>query len=103
GHGHQYLVGAGLDLAPHPAAARVLDLHDEPDARRRLEGDELREEPRQADVAGLSQDDLQGRRRRRRGSGRAPGDQGVPREPEEVPGARSAYPQGRAALWAYRY
>ena len=37
---------------------------------------------------------------RGRGGGGAPGDQGVPREPQEVPGARSAHPQGRAALRA---
>ena len=39
--------------------------------------------------------DVAGRRRGGRG---APRDQGVPREPQEVPGARRADPQGRAAL-----
>ncbi|MEJ7717590.1 MAG: ATP-dependent metallopeptidase FtsH/Yme1/Tma family protein [Thermoleophilaceae bacterium] len=39
-------------------------------------------------------------RRGRGGGGRrgAPRDQGVPREPEEVPGPRRAHPQGRPAL-----
>ena len=80
------------------APVRVLDLPDELDAGRRLEGDELRQEPREADGARLAEDRLQGRRRRRRGGRGAAGDQGVPREPEEVPGARRAHPEGRAAL-----
>ena len=93
---------------PHVAAAvrpavRLLDLPDEPGAGRRLEGDELRQVAREADDAGLAEDRLQGRRRRRRGGRGAPGDQGVPREPEEVPGARRAHPEGRAALRASRH
>ena len=52
---------------------------------------------------GLAEDRLQGRRRRRRGGRGAAGDQGVPREPEEVPGARRAHPEGRAALRAARH
>jgi cell division protease FtsH len=32
-----------------------------------------------------------------------PGDQGVPREPEEVPGARRAHPEGRPPLRASRH
>ena len=83
-----------------PAADRVLDLPDEPDAGRRLEGDELRQVAREAHGAGLAEDRLQGRRRRRRGGRGAAGDQGVPREPEEVPGARRAHPEGCAALRA---
>ena len=63
----------------------------------------LREEPRQADGARLAEDRVQGRRRRGRGGRGAPGDQGVPREPEEVPGARRAHPQGRAAVRAARH
>ena len=81
-----------------PALLRDLDPAHEPDAGRRLQGDELRQEPRQADVRRLAQDHVQGRGRRRRGGGGAPGDQGVPREPEEVPGPRRAHPQGRPAL-----
>ena len=41
--------------------------------------------PRQAHGRGRPQDHLQGRGRRRRGGRGAPGDQGVPREPQEVP------------------
>ena len=87
----------------HPAAAgrphhRLHDLHDAPHAGRRLQGDELRQEPRQARERRLAQGDLQGRGRRRRDGRGAAGDQGVPREPEEVPAARGAHPQGRAAL-----
>ena len=48
----------------------------------------------------LAEDHLPRRRGRRRGGRGAPRDQGVPREPEEVPGARRADPQGRAALRA---
>ena len=72
GNRHEHLVGAGLDPPADPAPPRLLDLHDESDAGRGLEGDELREEPRQTDVAGLAQDDVQGRRRRRRGGRGAP-------------------------------
>ena len=46
----------------------------------------------------LAQDHLPRRRGRRRGGRGAPRDQGVPREPEEVPGAWRAHSQGRAAL-----
>ena len=54
--------------------------------------------PREADDAGLAEDRLQGRGRCGRGRGGAPGDQGVPREPQEVPGARGPHPEGRAAV-----
>ena len=98
------LVDLGDRLVPaDPAPDRLLDLPDEPDAGRRLEGDELRQVAREADGAGLAEDRLQGRRRRRRGGRGAPGDQGVPREPEEVPGARRADPEGRAALRPARH
>ena len=86
-----------------PAADRLLDLPDEPGAGRRLEGDELRQVAREADDARLAEDRLQGRGRRGRGGRGAARDQGVPREPEEVPGARRAHPQGRAALRAARH
>ena len=79
---------------------RVLDLPDEPGPRRRIEGHVVRQVARQADVGRLAQDHLPRRRRRRRGGRGAARDQGVPREPEEVPGARRADPQGRAALRA---
>ena len=51
-------------------------------------------------VGRLAEDHLPRRRGRRRGGRGAARDQGVPREPEEVPGARRAHPQGRAALRA---
>ena len=63
GHRHQRLVGAADRVPAVPAADRLLDLPDEPDAGRRLEGDELRQEPREADVPGLAEGDVQGRRR----------------------------------------
>ena len=87
-------------LRPH---LRVLDLPDEPDAGRRLAGHELRQVAGQADVGRRPQDHLPRRRRRRRGRPGAARDQGVPREPEEVPVARRADPQGRAALRASRH
>ena len=90
-------------LPPVRPPDRLLDLPDEPDAGRRLEGDELRQEPRQADVARLAQGHVQGRCGRGRGRGGAPGDQGVPREPEEVPGARRTDPEGRPALRPARH
>ena len=49
------------------------------------------------------EDHLPRRRRRRRGGAGAARDQGVPREPEEVPGARRADPEGRAALRPARH
>ena len=49
------------------------------------------------------EDHLPRRRGRRRGGAGAARDQGVPREPEEVPGARRPDPQGRAALRAARH
>ena len=48
-----------------------------------------------ADSPKITFRDVAGRRRGGRG---APRDQGIPREPEEVPGARGADPDGRAAL-----
>ena len=51
-------------------------------------------------VGGLAEDHVPRRRGRGRGGGGAPRDQGVPREPEEVPGARRPHPQGRPALRA---
>ena len=103
GHG-RLLVGLAADLAAAVRAPdRLLDLPDEPGAGRRLEGDELRQVAREADDARLAEDRLQGRRRRGRGGRGAARDQGVPREPEEVPGARRADPEGRAALRAARH
>ena len=97
-----------LPLDPHlhpplPPLLRLLDLPDEPDAGRRLAGDELRQVAREADVGRRPEDHLPRRRRSRRGRAGAARDQGVPREPEEVPGARRADPQGRAALRPARH
>ena len=94
-----------LALAAHlrpavPDLHRLLDIPDEPGPRRRIEGHVVRQVARQAHVGRLAQDHLPRRRRRGRGGGGAPRDQGVPREPEEVPGARCAHSQGRAALRA---
>ncbi len=90
-----------LTLRPAvPDLHRVLDLPHEPGAGRRLEGDVVRQVARQADVGRLAEDHLPRRRGRRRGGGGAPRDQGVPGEPEEVPGARRADPEGRPALRA---
>ncbi len=51
-------------------------------------------------VGRLAEDHLPRRRRRRRGGRGAARDQGVPREPEEVPGARRADSDRRAAVRA---
>ena len=103
GHGNLDVGGTPHRAAPDPAPDRLLDLPDEPGSGWRLEGDELREEPCQTDVARLAEGHLQGRRRRGRSGGGAARDQGVPREPEEVPGARSPDSEGRPALRASRY
>src|SRR4029450_11615545 len=56
------------DLAPAVRAAiRLLDLPDEPGAGRRLEGHELRKEPRETHDSRFTQDRLQGRDRGGRG------------------------------------
>ncbi len=52
---------------------------------------------------GSAEGRLQGRRRRRRGGRGAAGDQGVPRRPAALPGARRPHPQGRAALRPARH
>ena len=58
----------------------------------------LRQVAGQANVGRLAEDHLPGRGGGRRGRRGAARDQGVPREPQEVPGARRADPQGRAAV-----
>ena len=100
--------GVELPQHPHlhppvPPVLRVLDLPDEPDAGRRLTGDELRQVQGEADVGRRAEDHLPRRRRGRRGRAGAARDQGVPREPEEVPVARRPHPQGRPALRASRH
>ena len=76
----------------------VLDIPDELGAGRWLARDELREVPRQTIVGRLAQGHVPRRGGRRRGRRGAARDQGVPREPQEVPGARRPDPEGRAAL-----
>ena len=103
GHAHQRLDHDADLRAAVPAVHRLLDLPHEPDAGRRLEGHVVRQVARQADVGRLAEDHLPRRRGRRRGGRGAARDQGVPREPEEVPGARRADPEGRAALRTSRH
>ena len=79
----------------HPAVRAVpglLAVPDEPGPGGRLESDVVRQVARQAHVGRLAEDHLPRRRRRRRGRRGAARDQGIPREPEEVPGARRAHP-----------
>ncbi len=63
----------------------------------------LRQVARQAHVGGLSEDHLPRRRRGRRGRRGAARDQGIPREPEEVPGARRSDSDRRPALRPARH
>ena len=63
GHRLVGVVGPPRHVPAARAADPLLALHHEPDAGRRLEGDELREEPREADVPRLAEGDVQGRRR----------------------------------------
>ena len=97
-------LGFAADLHPalHPAAC-VLDIPHELCAGWRLACHELREIPGQATVGRLAQSHVPRRGRSRRGRRGAARDQGVPREPQEVPGARRAHPQGRAALRPARH
>ena len=57
----------------------------------------------QARQQGHPEDDVRRRRRRRRGDRGTRRDQGVPRQPGEVPGHRRQDPQGRAALRPARH
>ena len=70
---------------------------------RRLARDELRQVARQANVGRLAEGHVPRRGRCRRGGRGAARDQGVPREPQEVPGARRADSEGRAALRPARH
>ncbi len=98
------LLGPDADL-PHPArprpAAAVLD--DEQRPGRRQPGAVLRQVQGQAAQQGHAQDDVRRRRGRRRGRRGAVRDQGLPAEPEPLPGARREDPQGRAALRPARH
>ena len=90
-------------LAAVPRGDPDLLLHAEPDAGRRIPGDELREIQGQADHQGHAQDHLRRRGRRGRGDRGTPGDQGVPAEPGQVPGHRGQDPEGRAVVRAARH
>ena len=84
---------------PHVRAAVrdlpvLLALHHQPDAGRRVEGHVVRQVARQAHVGGLAEDHVPRRRRRGRGGRGTARDQGVPREPEEVPGTGARIPKG---------
>ena len=94
---------SAVQLPAHRHHRVDLPVHHEPDAGRRLPGDELRQVQGQADHQGHPEDDLRRRRRGRRGDRGAAGDQGVPAEPGQVPGHRRQDPQGRAALRPARH
>ena len=86
-----------LNASPFIVLLGVLDLHDAADAERRKQGAQLRQEPRAPALHAAEEGDVQGRRRRRRGQGRAAGDHRVPARAAEVPEARRPHSQGRAA------
>ena len=88
---------AAVFLGAHPAADRLLDLLHAPDAERRQQGALVRQEQGEAVVELAEEGDVQGRRRRRRGEGRAAGDHRVPEGAAEVPEARRPHSEGRAA------
>ena len=87
GHRQQRLAVAADLRPPVPDLHRLLDLPDEPGPGRRVEGDVVRQVEGQADDGRFAEDHVPRRGRCRRGRRGAPRDQGVPREPEEVPGA----------------
>ena len=83
--------------APDPPDDRLLDLHHAADAERREQGPVVRQEPREVVLQLAEKSHVQGRLRRRRGQGRAPGNHRVPQGTAEVPEARRPHPQGRPA------
>ena len=83
--------------APIVLMIGLLDLHHAADAERREQGPVVRQEPREALVEHAEEGDVQGRRRRGRGQGRAAGNHRVPARAAEVPEARRPHPEGRAA------
>ena len=93
----QPLGGAPVYLGAHPADDRLLDLLHAPDAERRQQGAVVRQEQGEAVVERAEEGHVQGRGRRGRGQGRAPGDHRLPARAAEVPEARRPHPQGRAA------
>ena len=99
--------GEGADRQPVGVAAvflgaravddRFLDLLHAADAERRQQGAVVRQEQGEAVVELAEESDVQGRRRRRRSQGRAPGNHRVPEGAAEIPEARRPHPQGRPA------
>ena len=87
---------AAVFVGADPAPDRLLDLLHAPDAERRQQGAVVRQEQGEALVELAEEGDLQGRRRRGRGQGRAPGDHRVPEGTAEVPEARRPHSEGRA-------
>ena len=94
-------VAAHLPAAAAVAGRPVRDVL--PHADRRPDGLRVRQVAGQAALQGHAQDHVRRRRRRRRGGRGALRDQGLPAEPDAVPGARRQDPQGRAALRPARH
>ena len=84
-------------LVPDAAADRRLGVLHAPDAGRRRPRHGLRQVARPDADREAGPRDLRGRRRHRRGQGRAAGDRRVPEGPAEVPAPGRQDPQGRAA------
>ena len=94
----QPLGHAAVQLRPlRPDHRRHRLLH-EPGPGRRQPGHELRESSTKDRQQGHPEGHLRRRGRRRRGHRGAPGDQGLPREPPEVPPDGGQDPQGRPPL-----
>jgi cell division protease FtsH len=68
--------------------------HDAPDAVRRQQGAELRQEPRPPALHAAEEDHVQGRRRRRRSQGRAQGDHRVPARAQKFQKLGGRIPKG---------
>ena len=88
------VLGGPDQLPPVAVPARLHGVHLHADAGRREPGHAIRQVPGQARRQGTAEDHLRGRRRPRRGQGRARGDQGLPPEPRPVPPDGGKDPQG---------
>ena len=99
--GQRARLAADLPAAAAAAGRLVRDVL--PHADRRPDGLRLRQVEGQAAVQGHAQDHVRRRRRRRRGGRGALRDQGLPAEPDALPGARRQDPQGRAAVRPARH
>ena len=96
GHGHVDPGAAPLIPAAAGHHRRAAHLLPTPLAGRGPGRLQLRQEPRAPCLARRAQGDLQGRGRRGRSGRGAARDQGVPRQPGQVPRARRPDPEGRA-------